>query len=166
MPRERLWRTLKSLLVASAGMWAAAIAFASVADYGASWAFLRHVLSLDAVFPERAVKYRAVADPDQQAVAYWSIIGVEWIIGGLCMIAAWRLFAARNDRRRFVAGKPIAAAGLALVFVLYAIGFVTPGGEWLSMWQSSVWNGQAKAAIFLGFAAVVLLVLLLPERRA
>ena len=110
-----------------------------------------------------ALKYRAVTNPTLEALAYWAIIVTEWAIGLLCLAGAWRLFATRRDRRAFNAAKPIAACGLVLLFLLYFVGFVMIGGEWFSMWQSQVWNGQAKSVMFLTCGMLVLIVLWLPE---
>lgn len=86
-------------------------------------------------------------------------------MGLLCLAGAWRLWRARRDPAAFIAAKPLAAAGLVLVFLLYYLGFVVIGGEWFSMWQSSIWNGQTKAAMFAGCAMAVLVVLLLREEQ-
>src|SRR5207253_1339349 len=107
--------------------------------------------------------YRAVTNPMMQTAIYWIIIATEWCMSVLCLIGAYRLFRARLDRRAFVDAKAVAACGLTLVFQLYFVGFVFVGGEWFSMWQSAVWNGQAKAVMFLTCAMLVLIVLLLPE---
>ena len=72
----------------------------------------------------------------------------------------------RSDARSFAAAKPLAVAGLALMFVLYFVGFLLVGGEWLAMWQSSVWNGQAAAVRFLTCGMLVLIVLMLPDGDA
>ena len=90
----------------------------------------------------------------------------EAAFGLLCLAGAWRLYRARHDSRAFVAAKPLAVAGLALMFVLYFVGFMLVGGEWLAMWQSTVWNGQASAVRFLTCGMLVLIVLLLPEDHA
>ena len=159
-----LIRAIKALLVACIGAFGVLVAYDNVVDYGSNWAFVQHVLSMDTVFPDNALRTsRAITDPGVQRVAYWSIIATEAVFGLLCLASAWRLFRARNDSRAFVAAKPLAAAGLALMFVLYFVGFMLVGGEWLSMWQSTVWNGQASAVRFLTCGMLVLIVLLLPD---
>ena len=127
-----LIRAIKALLVACIGAFGVLVAYDNVVDYGSNWAFVQHVLSMDTVFPDNALR-------------------------------AWRLYRARHNARAFVAAKPLAAAGLALMFVLYFVGFMLVGGEWLSMWQSTVWNGQAAAVRFLTCGMLVLIVLLLPD---
>ncbi len=93
-------------------------------------------------FPDNALKSRAITDPTLQKFAYWGIIATEWLMGIVCLRGAWRLWDTRNDRRAFIAAKDTAAVGLLLVWLLYYVGFVIVGGEWFSMWQSAIWNGQ------------------------
>jgi predicted small integral membrane protein len=157
-------RAIKAIFVAAIGLWALVVGYGNLADHGANWAFVQHVLSMDTVFPDNPLKSRAITDPALQRAAYWTIIAVEWLMGFICLAGAWRLFGARRNARTFIAAKALAATGLALVFLLYFIGFVTIGGEWFTMWQSAVWNGQAKAVMFLTCAMLVLIVLLVPEQ--
>jgi predicted small integral membrane protein len=156
-------RVVKAVLVASVGAWAALVAYGNLADYGANWAFVQHVLAMDTVFADNPLKSRAITDPALQRLAYGSIIAVEWAMALACLYGAWRLFRARRDRASFVAAKVPAVIGLTLVWLLYFIGFIAIGGEWFSMWQSSTWNGQPGAMRFLTCAMFVMIVLLLPE---
>ena len=50
-----------------------------------------------------------------------------------------------------------------LAFLLYFLGFMAIGGEWFCSWQSAIWNGQGKAAMFVGCIMSVLVVLLIGE---
>lgn len=158
----RLW---KSLMVFSVGAWGALVAAGNLLDYDSNWQFVRHVLSMDTVFADNKLRYRAIADPAVQAAAYWLIIAAEWLMALTSLAGAWGLFRARGNPQAFVAAKPLAAVGLAIVFLLYYLGFVAIGGEWFAMWQSAIWNGQSKAFMFAGSAAVVLLVLLQREEQ-
>ena len=159
-----LIRAIKALLVGCIGAFGVLVAYDNIVDYDSNWAFVQHVLSMDTVFPDNALRAsRAITDPGIQRIAYWGIIATEAAFGLLCLAGAWRLYRARHDSLAFVAAKPLAVAGLALMFVLYFVGFMLVGGEWLSMWQSTVWNGQASAVRFLTCGTLVLIVLLLPE---
>jgi len=158
-------RLLKALMVFSVGIWGVLVALGNPLDYDSNWQFVKHVLSMDTVFPDNRLRYRAITEPTLQAASYWLIIAVEWLMGLTCLAGAWRLFRTRNSPAAFVAAKPIAAAGLVLVFLLYYLGFVVIGGEWFSMWQSATWNGQYKGAMFAGSAVMVLIVLLIREEQ-
>jgi predicted small integral membrane protein len=159
-------RIIKAIMVATVGGWALLIAYDNMVDYGSNWAFVQHVLAMDTVFPDNALKSRAITDPALQKFAYWVIIATEGAMAIVCLWGAWRLFGARNDRRAFIVAKRPAAVGLLLVWLLYYVGFVIVGGEWFSMWQSKIWNGQAAAVDFLTCAMFVTIVLLLPEEDA
>lgn len=159
-------RIVKAAMVATVGFWACLIAYGNVADYASNWAFVQHVLAMDTVFPDNALKSRAITNPALQKVAYWAIIATQWTMAALTLYGAWRLLRARADRRAFIAAKAPAAVGLLLVWILYYVGFVAVGGEWFSMWQSTVWNGQGKAVMFVTCSTLVLIVLLLPEESA
>ena len=156
-------RIIKSLLVATLGGWALLVAYGNIADYNANWQFVQHVLAMDTVFPDNALKSRAISDPALQQLAYWSIIATQWVMAFLCLYGAWRLFRARGDRHAFMAAKLPATFGIFVVWMLYFVGFVGIGGEWFSMWQSSVWNGLEAAQRFLSCAMFVMIVVLLPE---
>ena len=157
-------RLVKALLVACVGVFGVLVAYDNVVDYDSNWAFVQHVLSMDTVFPDNELRAtRAITSVHIQRVAYWSIIVTEALFGVLCLGGAWRLVRAHRDPHAFAAARPLAIAGLALMFVLYFMGFLLVGGEWLSMWQSTVWNGQAAAMRFLTCGMFVLIVLLIPE---
>lgn len=156
-------RLLKSLMVAAVGLWALVVGADNIVDYDSNGQFVKHVLSMDTVFADNPLKYRAITSPAIQTLAYWAIIATELAIGAMCVAGAWRLFRARRDPRAFTAAKSLAACGLVLLFLLYYLGFVLVGGEWFDMWQSNVWNGQAKAVMFLTCGMFVLVVLLIPE---
>ena len=59
-----------------------------------------------------------------------------------------------------------AAAHLLLGLLLWFLAFITVGGEWFLMWQSSKWNGLGPALRMFTVMALVLLVLNLPEDRS
>ncbi|MDM0115457.1 DUF2165 domain-containing protein [Variovorax sp. J22R133] len=156
-------RLLKTVMVLAVGLWALLIAADNIFDYDSNWHFVQHVLSMDTVFPDNALKWRAITSPMIQSIGYWAIIATEFVMSALCLAGAWALWRGRRDRLVFIAAKPLAACGLVLVFLLYFVGFVVVGGEWFCMWQSQIWNGQAKAVMFLTCAMLVLIVLLMRE---
>ena len=156
-----LIRLCKAALVAATGLLMGLVAFGNLVDYGSNWQLVRHVMSMDTIFPGSAQHWRAVtAEPLQQA-AYLLIIGVEILSAALLLPAAVQLFARARSASRFDDAVPLGAAGLTLVMLLYGAGFLAVGGEWFEMWQSSAWNGQNAAARFFMAAAAVLIVLLL-----
>lgn len=155
-----LVRLCKAALVATIAAIMALVALGNVADYGANWAFVEHVLAMDTVFPNSPLAWRAIPDPTLQTGAYLAIIAFEIAAAAVLVAASVRLFAASGDAARFAAARPLAVAGLTMVLVLYGAGFLAVGSEWFLMWQSATWNGAEAAARYFLVAGVVLLVLL------
>jgi predicted small integral membrane protein len=155
-------RLCKTLLVAGIALFFSLVAFGNITDYDSNWQFVQHVLSMDTTFPNSALHWRAITNPALQALGYQLIILVEMAVAVLLWIAVVGLVATWRSER-FAAAKSIAVAGLTLGILLYAVGFVTVGGEWFAMWQSQIWNGEQKAFDFIAMLGIVLLVVLAPD---
>ena len=56
-------RLAKILMVAALAAFAFLVAYDNIVDYGANYEFVRHVLSMDTIFPDDALKDRAITDP-------------------------------------------------------------------------------------------------------
>lgn len=159
-------RVSRILLLASVALFFALVALGNLTDYGANFAFVQHVLSMDTTFRSPALMWRAVEAPALHHAAYMLIIGWQVMTAGLCGWAAWRLWRVRHGAAAVVEReKRTGIAGLTAGFLLYAVGFIGIGGEWFAMWQSQVWNGQRSAAIFLTYIGLVLLHLCAAERE-
>ena len=153
-------RLSKALLVALIGSFALLVGVDNVIDYGANFAFVQHVMSMDTVFPDNELKWRSVAQPVLQHAAYALIIGLELLTGILCLTGALRLWAARKaPALQFNRAKAIAVAGLVCGLGLWFFGFIVVGGEWFDMWQSAKWNGQQAAFRFIACLGLVLIFL-------
>jgi predicted small integral membrane protein len=157
-------RLAKVLAVAAIALFATLVTFGNVTDYGTNFAFIRHVLSMDTIFPVSTIGYRAITSLPLQHAAYLIVIAVEAATAALCWIGVWRL-AARLDAEAaaFNRAKACAVAGLTLGFLLWNVGFMTIGGEWFGMWQSSQWNGVPSAFRFVVVILGVLIFLSLPD---
>jgi len=158
----RIIRLGKAALVASIALFFTLVAFGNVTDYDSNWQFVRHVLSMDTTFPESTLRWRAVTSPAVQTAGYWLIIAWQAVTAVILWAGAVGLVRLA-DSPDFAKAKAVAAAGLILGFLLYAVGFIAIGGEWFAMWQSEIWNGQQKAFEFLTMISAVLVILLLPE---
>lgn len=155
-------RYCKVALVSAIALFFTLVAVGNVTDYDANWQFVKHVLSMDTIFPDSPLTWRAVTNETVQAAAYWLIIAWEALTALVLWAGVVRLLGAANGPH-FAAVKTTAVAGLAMGFLLYAAGFIAIGGEWFAMWQSQEWNGQQAAFGFLTMIGLVTLVLLLPE---
>ncbi len=134
------------------------VAYGNVTDYGSNFLFVTHVLSMDDTFKSPSLMGRALTSPQAHHAAYAFIIAWQTLTALLCWWGAIKLWRARaGSPDTFHQAKNLALIGLSAGALLYAVGFITVGGEWFAMWQSQTWNGQEKAHIFLMFIGLALL---------
>ncbi len=144
-----LVRLSKILIAAGLALFCLLVAIGNITDYGSNWRFVQHVLAMDTIFPDSKLTWRAITNPDLQTAAYWGIIAAEALAGIAFAAAAWRMLRAlRVPKSAFVAARQTMAVGVTVAFALWFIGFFVIGGEWFAMWQSSMWNGQRTAFMF------------------
>ncbi len=142
-------RLSKIVMAGGLAFWAFLVTLGNVTDYGSNWAFVQHVMSMDTVFSDSALKWRAITDPAIQTAAYGAIIIVEGLTCLAFLAAAVRMAVKlRAPKAEFQRAKAATAVGALLGFGLWFIGFVGVGGEWFAMWQSGDWNGQDAAFKF------------------
>ena len=164
-------RLCKIALVAAAALFHALVVLNNALfDYGSNLAFVRHVLTMDTLFSGESQTWRAWRGPvDGETwwlhhVAYAGIILWETVAGVLCAWGAGRLWLARRAAgAAFQAAKATAILGLTVSLLLWFGAFITVGGAWVLMWQSSVWNGQAAAFRMFACLGIVLLFLNQPD---
>ncbi|MFQ4137035.1 DUF2165 family protein [Nodosilinea sp. PGN35] len=157
-------RLSKILLVASVGLLALVIVLNNLTDYNANFRYIQHVLSMDTVFADSRLTWRAIHAPAVQRAAYGAIIGVETAIAALCLVGAVRLLGLLSAAGvTFNRAKATAIYGLTLAFLFWFVGFMVVAGEWFTMWQSLEWNGQQPAFRFIGCVGFVLLYLSLAD---
>jgi predicted small integral membrane protein len=161
MPALRL---AKIVTVAAIALFATLVTFGNLTDYGTNFAFVRHVLSMDTIFPTSAIRYRAITGTALHHAAYVVIIAAEAATAAVCWIGTWRLVRAlRADAPAFNRAKAPAVAGLTLGFLVWNVGFMSIGGEWFGMWQSAQWNGVPSAFRFVMVILGVLIFVSLPD---
>jgi predicted small integral membrane protein len=153
----------KVLLVATIALLFTLIALGNLVDPNVNWLFVQHVLQMDTIFPDATIKWRAIHDKTLQATFYSFIIIWEAGVALILWYGVAQLLRYLKDRAKFNAGKSIAIFGLTMGFILYAAGFITIGGEWFAMWQSTTWNGEESATRFLTIIGLVLLFLIQRE---
>jgi predicted small integral membrane protein len=148
-------RAAKVGVVAAFALHASLVTFGNLTDYGTNFAFVRHVMSMDTIFPDSTITWRAISNPALHHAAYALIIAIEGAVALLCWIGAWRLLrVVLAEARVFNQAKAFAVAGFALGLALWQVGFITIAGEWFGVWMSQQWNGIESAfrfvAILLG----------------
>lgn len=136
----------------------------NILDYGANFAAVQHILSMDAIGPNSPFAWRAITSAPLHHLAYVGIIAAELGSSALCFAGAGKLFRARRcSLQSFTRAKDIAIAGLVVALGLYFFGFLVVGGEWFQMWRSQVWNMQQAAFRFIGSVGVILLFVAQPD---
>lgn len=161
MPAIRLSKTA---MVAAIALLATLAALGNITDYGTNFAFVRHVLMMDTIFPDSTIAYRAIASPAIHHAAYVVIIAAQTLTAILCWIGTCNmLFHLGDTASRFNRAKGWAVAGLTLGFFVWQVGFMSIGGEWFGMWMSPVWNGIESAFRFFITIIAVLIYVSLPD---
>jgi predicted small integral membrane protein len=162
--RAAIVRGSKTGLVAAIALWISLVAFGNITDYGTNLVFVNHVLSMDTVFPETTIKYRAITSPALHHAAYLLIIAAETAAAILCWIGAFRMLAAiRSGAAAFNHAKGWAVIGLTAGSLIWLVGFMAVGGEWFGMWMSAQWNGVESAFRFSALILAVLIYVTIPE---
>jgi predicted small integral membrane protein len=147
-------RLAKIAMAGSLALFTFLVVFGNITDYGANFAFVQHVLSMDTTSPDTAPRWRAITSPMLWHAAYWVIILSEALTCAAYTIGTVSL--ARNLRgssAAFNRAKSAVYVASALGFLVWFLGFMVIGGEWFAMWQSNTWNGQEAAFRF--YAAVL-----------
>lgn len=128
-------RWSKILLVAAVGLLVLVIAINNISDYTANFRYVQHVLSMDTVFEDSHLTWRAVHSLGWQQLVYIAMIATEVAIALLCLIGAIRLAVVSQEGTEvFHRAKAIAIHGLTLGCLFWLLGFLVIGGEWFTMW--------------------------------
>jgi len=161
-----LVRLTKVFFALAIGLFALLVAADNVIDYGTNYAFVQHVFSMDTIFPDSRLTWRAIRNPVLWQAGYWLIILGEALTALLFLAGAMRLLSAvRAPAEKFEAAKAWVVVGAGIGFAVWFVGFMLVGGEWFQMWQSSQWNGQQSAFRFYVTILLVLVFINQPDRE-
>jgi predicted small integral membrane protein len=156
-------RIFQSLFVLYIGLFAASVTLNNLMDYGTNYNFVRHVMSMDTIFPDCRLKWRAIRSSAAHHAVYVVIIAIEALTAGLCIWGAWELWTARGAAlEAFQAAKATAFLGLGIGFTLWFAIFMIGAGQWWASWQSKEFSGQDAAFRFYMPIAAVFLILAQP----
>ena len=142
------------MFVFSAALFAALAGMNNLLDYQTNFAPVRHVLSMDSVFPGNNSTWRSVTAPWLHHLAYWLIIVTELAIAALGFRGAFELWQARHDAATFNRKKTRSVLALTLGVLLWFTGFIVVAGEWFLMWQSQSWRCATDGLPFCRFIPV------------
>ncbi len=153
-------RVIKISMVASIALFFSIVALNNIIDFNSNWLFVQHVLSMDTTFRASTLMARAITNSTIQKYIYYMLIFWETLTAIICWIGCViLLLKIKTSLHQFNASKKMAYIGLFFGFILYMVGFIIIGGEWFSMWQSSTWNGQTTAGLFIGLIMFVMIFL-------
>lgn len=142
-------RWAKIVMCLALGLYAGIVAYDNVVDWGANYAFVRHVLSMDTTFAGNGLMGRAITRPALWQAAYALIIIGEALTAALFLAGAFALWRTRRaPATLFARAKRWVHAAAATGFLVWFLGFEVIGGEYFAMWQSPHWNGQEAAFRF------------------
>jgi predicted small integral membrane protein len=157
-------RIAKILLVFAIAVFYSFVVFNNTTDYPSNYQFVRHVLMMDSTLPGNGGMWRALNSPAWHTALYVFIIAWE----SLTMFLSWwggtRLVRAlRGTASDFNRAKLLSIAALTVALLMWLVAFLSIGGEWFLMWQSTAWNGQDAAFRMFTVTGIVLLLVAQPE---
>jgi predicted small integral membrane protein len=156
-------RILQALFTAYIGLFAASVVLNNITDYGTNLRFVRHVMSMDTIFPDCRLTTRRVTSGVLHHAAYVLIIALEALTALLCLWGAWVMWDSRGvDAAAFLAAKALALWGLGLGFTVWFAIFVIGAGQWWCAWQSREFNGQDATFRYYTVIGIVFLVVMQP----
>jgi len=157
-------RIIKILLLAAIAIFFTLVILNNMTDYETNFAFVQHVLSMDTIFPESNLKWRAITTPALHHLFYWIIIIWEISTAALCWIGVIQLKKEiGSSTSEFNSAKIYGLIGLTTSCLLWLVVFWSIGGEWFAMWQSPTWNGQPIAFRMFMISSLVLFFIRQPD---
>jgi predicted small integral membrane protein len=155
-------RRLKIFMTGGVAVLCALIVAGNIHDPGTNFVFVQHVLSMDTILPSSAMADHALPIPVLWRAGFWLIVLGEAVTAALFALGAFELFRARKlAARDFHQAKRFIYAGAGCGFLVWFLAFLAVGGEWFSMWQSQIWNGQPAAFRF--FASILLILIFVAQ---
>jgi predicted small integral membrane protein len=159
-----LERALKIFMTGGVALLCAFIVFGNIYDPGTNLVFVQHVFSMDTILPSSAMADHALPIPLLWRLGFWLIVLGEAVTAILFALGTFELFRARKfNAREFHGAKRFVLAGAGCAFLVWFVAFLAVGGEWFSMWQSQVWNGQQPAFRFIASILLVLIYVAQPD---
>jgi predicted small integral membrane protein len=121
------------------------VVFNNLTDYKTNFTFVQHVMSMDSIPFDPAVKWRAITNPVLHHATYCVIILWELAAGILCSLGLVLLVRDQPWRSREDRSIAVLRAGLWTGLLLWFLPFIVIGGEWFLMWESATWSGELSA---------------------
>lgn len=133
-------RTAVIVLTAITALYYLLVAFGNVTDYRTNFDFVDNVFDMGTTFDDEHLMWRRIRNNGLVSIAYIGVIIWESLIA-LVLLCALFKWLRGNDRM----GRRLSTLGWTMGLILFGGLFITVGGEWFAMWQSSKWNGLEPA---------------------
>lgn len=130
----------------------------NILDYDSNFEFVKNIMNMSTTFPDNNLMWRKIESPFLWNLFYIIIIICEIAIATFCYIGSLALF--KNLKKsgiEFNNAKKFGIIGLVMSLSLYSLVFITIGGEWFLMWQSTKWNGEFSALKMFILSGIILL---------
>ena len=137
------------------------VAFGNIPNFSANYAFVKGVMSMDTTFHDKDLMWRAITSVALYHVAYVGIIAWESATAVVCWVATVLGTRSLRASTSFERALKVSVLGLLMSTLLWAGAFITVGGEWFAMWQSTKWNGEVPALRNFTAAGIALAVVLI-----
>ncbi|HRE40172.1 MAG TPA: DUF2165 domain-containing protein [Ignavibacteria bacterium] len=136
----------------------AIVALNNILDYNSNYEFVKNILNMSTTFPDNNLMWRKIESPFMWNLFYIVIIVCEILIAALCFAGSASLFKSlKKSDIEFNKAKKFGIIGLVFSLILYGFAFITIGGEWFLMWQSTKWNGELPALKMFILSGIILL---------
>ncbi len=154
----------KVLMLLSISIFFALTCVSNLVDYQTNFIFVEHVLSMDTTFQSPNLMWRSIHNPTIHHLAYWFVIIWHAAVAILCFLGALKLIKHRSSPSLiFNAAKGPGVIALTCGFLLYSFAFVTIGGEWFAMWQSTTWNALKASHTLMSMIGIALIFLVVKD---
>lgn len=154
------WGTLPvvlTVLTAITALYYLLVAFGNMSDWDSNYNFVDNVFDMGTTFNDEDLMWRRIQNDGLVKIAYLGVILWETLTAAVLFIALY--YWLRGNREM---GRRMSTLGWTMGIVLFAGLFITVGGEWFAMWQSSKWNGLEPAFRNFTIAGIGLILAHLP----
>jgi predicted small integral membrane protein len=157
-------RCAKIALVLGVGLFAGLAAFTNLTITEVTLGAVRGAVGMGDVVQHPNVQWRAVESTTFSAILFWMIVLAEVAGGMLCFLGSYRLWRVRSaPASGFNEAKSLALAGLAVITLLYLVGFLAILSEWFVMWSTQGLNVLPDAHRAFVPAMLILMYLSTPD---
>lgn len=155
---------MKILLALGVALWGLLGAIGNLAAWSATTGAVAAVTSMS-TFAGGAERWQATTNPAVILAGALFILLAKIACGLLCLIGAWRMWAARGeDAAAFARAKTLALSGCAVAIFMLFVGFAVIGEGWFEFWRSDMLRETAGEPAFRYSATIALIAILVGAR--